>query len=858
MIFRPLIPLSGGPSVISAEQADPAGGDVSIVTVSNTSGVTAVTIGGTSSTFFTVSATKLAVITPAKAVGSYNVAVTNGSGTGTLTNGITYFTNVDANTTLRLQRGNYIGDTFSDDSGNARHFTNATLYPGETNKEPQFTQTSTQQLASAATVANVLGTTTATGDTFSMSFMFRMRAINAPAATYYESDAIFVDSSVYVSLLVTDSWTRFMVYPGAGSPFVEIAGSLSVNDWHVVDVENSNGQLRMRIDGGAWTSTVSAGGPGGTTGTLNLAWPNNAAYGKAKVDIRGLVISNVARGDTWFDQNLTWWKVKHGFKSAAGEPEIDSADSDVFDPAGGDRVFVRGRNLTGASGYVGDDALTNVKTFGAMPDHNGINNKLALSVNRATLLGGSGWSFSALVNFQGLAADAGALSNQTLFSETLQYVTIEVFDNGLRLLQFNAAGTVLSSVTAYGLTSGWHLVQARWTGTQIQVRIDGGAWSSAAQTEIGGSGTFRFGSNYSGTNYFLKGPWAEALFADSSLSDATMDNIVAGVNNDYGLNLGGVAASAFDRASLSLTAFFRPGNYVSGTWTGLASAGGSLGRDATEATNPPRVSDGEHLVATMPAKSAGTYPLTLVNASGEASLTDVIQYANPGTIANNVWWLRANDASTVTTSGGLVTQWRDQSGAGDANRHVAPPGADMAAWAQSPEYGGKYTIGPFHTVGTANRLTSGVWSTSYASPFTLGAIGEKSSNAVSYFVFGSTTDYHALVHNGGNLVMYNADASELHNAPFDVPTRSSFLGVFNAASSRLYRDAGPATGPGTIVTASILGDDPVDVGSYGGADTSSAHGAGKIAEVYAYSRALTFAEVRTLRRYRDSYYGKAA
>ncbi|MFN8052796.1 MAG: IPT/TIG domain-containing protein [Acidimicrobiales bacterium] len=78
-------------SAINAPGGNIAGGDSVIITGSGFAGTTAVTIGGTAATSFTVdSATQITATTPAHARGEVDVTVTNGSGSDTLVNGYEY------------------------------------------------------------------------------------------------------------------------------------------------------------------------------------------------------------------------------------------------------------------------------------------------------------------------------------------------------------------------------------------------------------------------------------------------------------------------------------------------------------------------------------------------------------------------------------------------------------------------------------------------------------------------------------------------------------------------------------------------------------------------------------------------
>jgi hypothetical protein len=91
------------------------------------------------------------------------------------------------------------------------------------------------------------------------------------------------------------------------------------------------------------------------------------------------------------------------------------------------------------------------------------------------------------------------------------------------------------------------------------------------------------------------------MFTDASLNDTAFDNLAAYVNETYGQEFGGIAASAYDPSALSLTAWFKPGDFAVGggsaTWTGTASAGAS---GTVNATNTSGGAD-------MPAVSTPTW-----------------------------------------------------------------------------------------------------------------------------------------------------------------------------------------------------------------------------------------------------------
>ncbi len=273
------------------------------------------------------------------------------------------------------------------------------------------------------------------------------------------------------------------------------------------------------------------------------------------------------------------------------KPEAYVVDSDVFDPDSSDIMRIRGRNLTALSNiHVGTSTYVTTPAIASHALFDGSNDKLALSVARSALLGGSGWTFSALVDCRALAVDGGSMTNQILFTETAAYMGVEVFKGGARIWQYNSGGTIIFTAVAGGIGNGIHLIQARWTGAFIEIRVDNGEWASTVLTTIGGLGTFRFGCNYNATGAFFKGRMIEAWFSASSLLDVTLDLLSAGVNHKYGLKLGGVAPMIFDPAILPLSGYWKPGDYTSsgvGLWVGAASVGASGGRNLSDISNYP-------------------------------------------------------------------------------------------------------------------------------------------------------------------------------------------------------------------------------------------------------------------------------
>jgi hypothetical protein len=542
-------------------------------------------------------------------------------------------------------------------------------------------------------------------------------------------------------------------------------------------------------------------------------------------------------------------------------PEIQRIESDVFDPAGGDRAYVLGRNLGGTTEVrVGTALATGVVVWGDAATFNGTNSVLQMP-NLNVMYGTTAYSGWALVYVPSARVNLSPdYDNDTIIASTPSaYWTLTVKSDGtLTLRHFDGAGTAQLAITSLPLGQ-LSLVQWKFDNVNVKLRVNGGARVVTPCVGVGwGAGVaVRAGVDIGGTR-FLGGTIQEIGVANVTLSDANEDSVAAYVNQTYGTTFGGIPASNFDPTTLALTGYWRAGGYVSGTWTGVASAGTSGGRNLTEATNPPAVAAGVGLKLTVvPANAAGRYPLTIKNASGRTTLPNAVEMANPKTIPNCVWWLRP-DAAVITQAAGVVTAWSDQSGVGDAGRNVTPPGTDKPAYnATDAAYNGKPTVGSFNVAGANNdtRLASAAWSTTYGL-VTIGVVGHTAETSNRYFTFQSVAQYNAVLNGSGTPVAYGGNATTTFQntlgKTLSIP-RAVVSVVFNGAASKYAVEDTTVTG---TTDANILGATAVNVGSYPAAATS--FGVERIAEIFAHSRALTSREQRTIRRYRDSYYGKAA
>lgn len=174
-------------------------------------------------------------------------------------------------------------------------------------------------------------------------------------------------------------------------------------------------------------------------------------------------------------------------------------------------------------------------------DFDGSNNLLTTGLAGSSLFAASALSFWALIDADTVPADPG-VGNRWQGSALIG-------DSGATYLQvtLTAAGVTLGltssgaydEVTTTCSTGTPHLVQAKFDGTDLKVRIDSGAWQSVAATNGPGAtiddltNTIRVGLQVA---YFDGKLWELGL-ANAVLSDAAFEQIRVYVNARYALSL---------------------------------------------------------------------------------------------------------------------------------------------------------------------------------------------------------------------------------------------------------------------------------------------------------------------------------
>ena len=110
--------------------------------------------------------------------------------------------------------------------------------------------------------------------------------------------------------------------------------------------------------------------------------------------------------------------------------------------------------------------------------------------------------------------------------------------SGVRFWRQLILGLAYNSVTAPISTGAWHLIECKYDGLILSLRVDSGTWQTTlnvlANTLAGTDQNVGFGLSLSA---FFNGKVAELMFSDLALSDANMDNIKNYINARYALSL---------------------------------------------------------------------------------------------------------------------------------------------------------------------------------------------------------------------------------------------------------------------------------------------------------------------------------
>lgn len=188
-------------------------------------------------------------------------------------------------------------------------------------------------------------------------------------------------------------------------------------------------------------------------------------------------------------------------------------------------------NLTEAT----NPPVTGTAVNGFVPaNFNGTTHLLSNATALGSMVTDTAGSLVCLFNATTAIADPGSTSSYldpSLISSGTSRLQLGFSTAGVRLSTYN--GAAWDGVAAACGTAAWHLAQARWNSTTIEVRVDGGAWQTLARTIVSAGGAIQIGKNYDLA--FLAGKILETATCQSRLPDATFDDMRSYVNTRYAL-----------------------------------------------------------------------------------------------------------------------------------------------------------------------------------------------------------------------------------------------------------------------------------------------------------------------------------
>jgi hypothetical protein len=285
----------------------------------------------------------------------------------------------------------------------------------------------------------------------------------------------------------------------------------------------TDGAIQVTVTG---TNFVSGGGlavtVGGTAAT-SVTWVSATTITcTVPAKAAGLYTVRVTNPDAQFGElasgvryvDPTLWVMA----SYAGSPWVGKVDS---------------RDLSEAT----NPPATGTAVNGLTPaDFDGTNDILTNATAISTILSAAAWSCLALVNLDAINTNNADLwLNDPIVCDTGAFWGIHLKSAPtVHIFQWDGASKSVSETIA---TSAWALVQAKYNGANLLLRVNGGSWQAAASGNISTTtGTVRVGLTPTG-GHALDGRLAEIMLSNVAEADAVFDDLKADINAIYGLAL---------------------------------------------------------------------------------------------------------------------------------------------------------------------------------------------------------------------------------------------------------------------------------------------------------------------------------
>lgn len=222
-------------------------------------------------------------------------------------------------------------------------------------------------------------------------------------------------------------------------------------------------------------------------------------------------------------------------------PATTSATGYWLDYAGAPWTGTASAGSSGGRTLVVGSAPAVGANFGTHPsaDFNGAANNLVTAITADNYFSAGGGTIDIVVEMDVLAASAAnAYDEPALWGKTgAGHFLVSVSANGVRASNLDAS--FVRTTTGYvAISTGTkYCVQAKWNGTNLMIRVNGGAWASVASGPAGflSANTCDVGVNYDGTK-LVNGRIARILTYSSALSDATLDALYASARASFGVS----------------------------------------------------------------------------------------------------------------------------------------------------------------------------------------------------------------------------------------------------------------------------------------------------------------------------------
>ncbi len=173
-------------------------------------------------------------------------------------------------------------------------------------------------------------------------------------------------------------------------------------------------------------------------------------------------------------------------------------------------------------------------------DFNGTDQFLTLDGTVGDYLDATAYSGWALVFIDAIDTDSGTfyLNDHIFADDTGGYFGVCLQSTGPTVTAYHLDAVTYQGASTTCATGAWTLIQWRYDGTDVGVRVDSGSWQTTPAADIVGAGLsagLKMGKQYSTS--FFNGKVRNAGLLDTWKSDADFDDLVDAMNTLYGLSL---------------------------------------------------------------------------------------------------------------------------------------------------------------------------------------------------------------------------------------------------------------------------------------------------------------------------------